>query len=612
MKFSEYNLYNIYEKCVNRINNIIFYVFILFLLLLIKIYNIQINNYELYNLKSYKNCTRLVYINPIRGLILDRNNKILASNKIIYNIELIPDRVNNIKKEIKKLSKIIKINKNEIKSFYNRLKKSYTSNPIIIKHKLNKSELNRFIVRKIEFPNFNINIEYKRYYPYKNLFSHIIGYVSLIDKYSLNNNKNNYNKNSYIGKMGLEKYYENILRGKFGIKEIEINNRGKFVRFKNKIMPINGNNIRTTLDFKLQNFSYNLMKKYKGSLIISDVNDGSILSMISSPSFNPNLFIYKNNSIKNLLNNKNYPILNRSIQGIYPPASTIKPYIGLLALYNNIINLNSLFYDPGWWKIPNSNNIYNDWNKNGRGWINIIKAIEESSDVYFYNIAYLIGIDKINKFMSYFGFNKKTNIDLPNEKIGILPSKEWKIKKIKKKWYIGDTISAGIGQGYFSVTPIQMLNALLILVNNGINKKLHIIKNKNIINNNNLKNIININDNIWNIIKFSMYNVAHSKNGTANSSFNNSKYKIACKTGTAQVFSLRNKKYFNNIVPKELRDHRLIIGFGPFNNPKIAIVLILENIGNEINPGDILRKIFDFILIKNNYNVNNEFLQNKK
>ncbi|QJC37400.1 penicillin-binding protein 2 [Enterobacteriaceae endosymbiont of Donacia thalassina] len=586
---------------------------ILLFILILNLYYLQIKSYRKYKLQSERNYAGFFFLKPNRGLIYDRNGIILAKNKSFYHIQIKPNNTNAFFRNIIFLQKLLKLKINKF-NLINLIKlkiKNHPSKLIILKIDLNNIQVSKFLVNKYKFPNMSLKIYQKRFYPQGNLFAHVIGYIN----FSKNKKKiifkkkklvKNYIDKSSIGISGIEKYYQKKIYGTTGYRKIAINNKGFYKYDICTQEAYTGSDIYLTIDYNLQKYIFSLMKDKKGAVIISDPRNGEILAMVSTPSFNPNLFI--DNNEKNNLNfllksNNDNPLINRVIQGIYPPASTIKPYIALAALNLNLINEYTILFDPGWWKIPKFNQIYKDWKKNGHGYLNINKAIKESSDSFFYHLAYNIGINKIHKWMNKFGYGKLTNIDLFNEKLGNLPTKQWKLKNIETPWYIGDTISVGIGQSYWNATPIQIHNALTILINNGISKPLHLYKKEKLNNifkyylHTKYKKVVNLPEKYWNIVKKGMYDVVNKKHGTLYKYFFDvKKYQVAAKTGTAQVFNLKNiKKYNINTIEKKLRDHKLIIAFAPFKNPKIAITIIIENNDKNILIGNITRKILNYI-----------------
>ncbi len=584
IKNNLYNKKNIFKK---RIKIILITLLILLIIIIYKIYKLQVIKYKKYSNLSKQNYSKIINIIPYRGLIFDRKGIPLVKNKKYYCLVIIPNKINNINKIINFLKKI-NIPKKKIDDLKFKItNKKNNLNTYVISKEINKKQINNYLFYKKYLRGIYIIKYFRRYYLYNKSITHIIGYA----------NKNKVNKN-ITGKTGIEKYYNNILFGKNGYKKIIINNKGKILNVSNIIFSKPGKNIKLTINIKLQNFIYNLLKNNKSSVIISNPKNGEILSLISTPSYDTNLFTKKISykEYNKIIKNKNKILINKAIQEIYPPASTIKPYIVLAALKEKNIKINYIMFDPGWWKLPKSNKIFYDWKKWGHGLINIKKSIEESSDTFYYQIAYNMGIKKLIKWIKIFGYGKKTGIDLPNENKGIIPNK--KIIK-KKNWYIGDTISIGIGQGHLAITPIQIHNSLITLINNGKKIKLHLlmkINNKNKIQYNK-KKIINIKKKYWNLIKKSMYGVAYNKNGTAYKDFLNTKYKLAVKSGTAQVYSIKKYQRYNNKkkINKNLKDHTLMNAFIPYKNPKFAITIIFEHGGNGFKIGYIMRKITDFI-----------------
>ncbi|QJC37812.1 penicillin-binding protein 2 [Enterobacteriaceae endosymbiont of Donacia bicoloricornis] len=588
---------------------------ILFSILIFNLYYLQIRSYKKYKLQAEQNYVGFFFLKPNRGLIYDRNGIVLAKNKSFYQIKIQTNNINDFLQKIIFLQKFLKlkINKSDIAKVTKSKKEKKSLKKIIFKIDLNNRQASKFLVNKYLFPEIPLKIYQKRFYPQKKLFAHVVGYIHS----DANKKKNifkkkktikNYTDNSSVGINGIEKYYQKKMYGTNGYQKIAINNKGFYKYTICKEESYTGKDIFLTIDYKLQKYIYSLMKDKKGAVIISDTRNGEILAMISTPSFDPNLFLNnkKEKSLHFLLKNKmiaNHPLINRAIQGIYPPASTVKPYMTLLALKLNLINEHTILFDPGWWKIPKFNQKYKDWKKNGHGYLNVNKAIQESSDFFFYKLAYNIGINKIHTWMDKFGYGKLTNIDLFNEKLGNLPTRQWKLNSTDTPWYIGDTISVGIGQSYWNATPIQIHNALTILVNNGISKPLHLYKKEKLNNifsyyiHKKYKKVVNFPIQYWNIVKNGMFNVVNKKNGTLYKYFLNIKnYSIAAKTGTAQVFNLNNLKKHNiNKIKEKLRDHKLIIAFAPFKHPKIAMTIIIENSNKDIFIGNIARKIFDYI-----------------
>lgn len=613
--FQDYN--NEHKISNNRILLVSIIIKILIFVLIVNLYKLQILNFKDYQTKSNENRIKIIPILPTRGIIYDRNGIPLAINRTIYQLEVIPEKVRNLNNCIKNLKSIVDLNDKDMKIFEKKRNSKYTQRflSLPLKISLNDIQQAKFAVNKYKFPEIEINSYQKRYYPYRSTLTHVLGYVSRINSKDLsklyrNGNILNYDINQYIGRSGIEKYYENILYGRIGYEKVEVNSKGSLIRRLNKKLPIPGKDIILTIDFNLQKYVENLLLGSRGAVVVASIKDGEILSLVSNPSYDPNLFVQGISSIKynKLLKDKNKPLINRVTHGLYPPASTIKPYIAISALSSGIINKNFFILDNGLWKLPGSNKKYRDWKKWGHGRTDIVKAIEESADTFFYQLAYYMGIENIAYWMKKFGYGSNTNIDLPDESNGIMPTKKWKLKKFNIPWYHGDTISVGIGQGYWTATPIQMLKSLMILARDGELCNPHLllgIKNNCKINyfHSKCTKLNNINLKYWKLIKEGMYGVANKDNGTASKNFSDTLYKVGAKSGTAQVYGLKNNEKYNdkNLV-EHLKDHKLMIAFAPFDKPKFSIVVVLENGGKGVmDVGKITRYILDYIILNKEF-----------
>lgn len=591
-----------------------FGILLLSTVLIANLYYLQITCFEIYQTRSNENRIKLVPIAPSRGIIYSSNGEPLALNHTIYQLELMPEKVKNLPETLQALRPIVELTDEDIANFEKERKRASFFTSIILKTHLTELQIARFAINQFNFPGIEINAYQKRYYPYVSSMTHVIGYVAKINDKELERlNKEgmlaNYSATYDIGKLGIERYYESILHGKAGYEEIEVNNRGRVIRKLKEQPPQAGKDIYLTLDLKLQIYIQKLISRIRGAVVVTDPKSGGILALVSNPSYDANLFVngISRKNYQALLNDPNRPFINRVTQGVYPPASTVKPYIIVSALSDGVINKNTNLVDPGWWKLPGSGKRFRDWKKLGHGNINIIQAIEESSDTFFYQIAFDMGINRLSEWMTKFGYGKYTGIDLSEEVSGIMPTSEWKKKRYKKPWYIGDTIPVGIGQGYWSATPIQMTKVLMTLVNNGIVKSPHLLSNIKVngilipYKQKEQSKMSDVHSQYWDIAKLGMYGVANHPNGTVYRSFSDAPYKAAVKSGTAQVYSYEN--YNTNKISEHLRDHKLMTAFGPFDNPKAVITVVLENGGLGANIGSITRQILDYTLC--NYNKKN-------
>ncbi|CEN32166.1 Penicillin-binding protein 2 [Candidatus Westeberhardia cardiocondylae] len=594
------------------------YVIIFFIgVLIVNLYYLQIFSFKEYQIRSNKNRIKFIPIIPKRGIIYDCHGIPLALNYTSYQLEIMPNKIKNLKKTINSLQNIVHLSNNDIMKFKNLWKREkYRFLSFPIKCNLTNSQLASFFVNQNRFPGVYVKSYQCRYYPYGSILAHVLGYVSKNDDCNINqfhdkNKIKNYAKIKNVGKLGIERFYNQVLYGVPGYIIIEVDRIGNMVRKLHECSPISGKNIILSLDIFLQIYITKLLNNIRSAVVVADPRNGEIRALLSSPSYNPNLFTKSISTVDYfaLSKNENFPFINRVTQGLYPPASTVKPQILVSALTHGIIKENFFMYDPGWWKFPGSKKYYRDWKRWGHGLFNLTIAIEESIDTLFYQLAYDMGIDLLSEYMKKFGYGKLTGIDIKEEYSGIMPNKEWKLKKIKQPWYPGDTISIGIGQGYWIATPIQMLKALMILINNGNIYTPHLcvyisdLKNKMLSYQKKYFKVEGLfSSKYWHVVKEGMYAAANCINGTAYKSFSNAKYKVAAKSGTAQVYSLRDNEIYDiNRVSEKLRDHKLMVSFAPFDTPTICIVIVLENSNMNTMIGIITRKIFDYILLNDCY-----------
>ncbi|OVY90560.1 peptidoglycan DD-transpeptidase MrdA [Yersinia pestis] len=579
--------------------------------LVANLYNLQIIRFDDYSTRSNDNRIKLVPIAPSRGMIFDRNGTPLALNRTIYQLELMPEKIENLSATLNALRPIVDLTDDDIANFEKERKRSRRFTSIAVKTPLTEVQVARFAVNQFRFPGIEVKGYQRRFYPYGSALTHVIGYVSKInDKEVERLDKEgilpNYAATHDIGKLGIERYYESTLHGKTGYEEVEVNNRGRVIRQLHEQPPQAGKDIYLTLDLSLQIYIEKLLSGSRAAVVVTDPRTGGILALVSNPSYDPNLFVdgISNKDYQGLLNDTNRPLINRATQGVYPPASTVKPYIAVSALSAGVITKNTSLFDPGWWQLPGSEKRYRDWKKWGHGRLNVTKALEESADTFFYQVAYDMGIDRLSSWMSKFGYGEYTGIDLSEERAGLMPTREWKQKRHKKPWYQGDTIPVGIGQGYWTATPIQMAKSLMTLINDGTVKTPHLLQSTRIdgvlvpYKQEDSTQIGSINSGYWEIAKDGMYGVANRPNGTGRKFFEGTPYKAAAKSGTAQVYSYET--YNASKVAEHLRDHKLMVAFAPYENPTVSVAIILENGGAGPAVGTITRQILDHILLGDN------------
>jgi penicillin-binding protein 2 len=475
---------------------------------------------------------------------------------------------------------------------------------------LSESEVARFSVNHHLFSGVDVVARLHRRYPMGADTAHAIGYVARISEADLPNlDASNYVGTTHTGKLGVEKAYEDLLHGRVGYRQVEVNAQGRIIREIDIIPPEPGKNIYLTLDVSLQKVAVEALRDKRGAIVAIDPKNGDVLALVSSPSYDPNPFVngIDARSYQALLQSKDKPLLNRALQGKYPPGSTIKPFLGVAALAFGVRQLSDEIWCPGWYTLKGSKHQYRDWKKMGHGHANLRKAITQSCDVYFYALAHDMGIEKINKTMVDFGFGKKTQIDIKGEVSGLVPSKEWKRKTFNQPWFPGETLIVGIGQGSILATPLQIATATSALANQGkLYRPRLALHAKNPITNEDKNfpirpyHMISIyNKEQWQEVIEAMVSVVHGARGTARRSGVKAEYKIAGKTGTAQVIGIaQDEEYKKEEIPEEFRDHALFIAFAPVESPRIAVAIIVENGGSGSRiAAPIARQLFDHYLL---------------
>ncbi|MDP9500489.1 penicillin-binding protein 2 [Bisgaard Taxon 45] len=587
------------------------FVLVLTAILVTNLYHLQIVNYDSYQTRSNGNRIKLLPLPPTRGLIYDRYGQLLAENLTFFGLYIVPEKVENLDRTFEELKAIVGLTEEDIDRFKKERRRASRYTPILLKPHLTEEQIARFSVNQYRFTSLEVKPYFKRHYLYGEPLTHILGYVAKINDKDVERLKKegkftNYAGTHDMGKLGIERYYEAQLHGSTGFEEVEVNNRGKVIRKLREQPAIAGKSIHLTIDLALQRYITDLLSGQKGAVVVLDPKDNSILAMVSTPSYDNNLFVdgISSADYKRLLNDPNRPLYSRVTQGAYPPASTVKPFIGVAALHENVITQNMTIFDPGYWVLPNTTKRFRDWKKTGHGQTDLNKAIVESSDTYFYQTAYNMGIDRLSDWMKRFGFGVPTGIDIQEETAGIMPSREWKQKRHKRPWVQGDTISVGIGQGYWIATPLQVAKATSVLINEGKVHTPHLMKS---VEGSTVEpyqdpllyeDISEPKKAYWDAAKRGMYNVVNAPNGTGRKAFLGSSYRVAGKSGTAQVFSLKeNQTYDASGLKKELHDHAWFTAYAPYDDPKMVVSIILENAGGGSSvAAPIVRQIMDYYL----------------
>jgi penicillin-binding protein 2 len=578
----------------NFFNRLIFvYIFFacLFLYLIYKTFSLQVSSFTDYEIASLKNKTREVLIQPRRGIIYDRNGEIIVNNVPSYNLIINPSVINDLDSTLSNIKKIIDLSDLEIKNAQDNFSlKKKLNRELILKTNLTNEEIAKFEVRKYRYPNLFIAERYSRENMYPYLFSHSVGYVGSINEEDLQDILSSqdlkpretifkYSKGHLKGKTGLENIYDKQLRGFFGKRIYEVDANGRFLEEKETIDSIDGKDIYTSLDLTAQQVAYNELNNRRGAVVAVNLESGAILSYVSSPSFSVNDITngLSQKEFNKLLNDNDKPFFDRAGQGRYSPASTIKPAIGLFGLEKDLIDWQYTIDDIGFFVLPEDGRIYRGWRKDGHGIINLQDAIIESSNTFFFSLAYQTEVNELIEYLSNFGFGKNICLDCFYPDKGLLPSPAWKMNTHNFGWFKGDTVNLGVGQGYLSATPLQLAYYSSFLANKGsLNNFSFVQNNKDAIRNNFITN--NINDVDWKKIHESMIGVIENPKGTAGRLKNLKEYIIAAKSGTVELVSTETKEDYKIIRETEgNRDHAIIIAFGPMPNPKYAVSVVIEN-----------------------------------
>ena len=584
--------------------------FFLLILLLSRLVYLQITNQQHYSTLSENNRVSIRPIAPTRGLIFDRNGILLAQNLPSFTLEIIPEHVENLNKTLENLSQLININKEDLRRFHKSRRKKRRFEGVPLRFRLNEEEVAKISVQQNKLPGVIIKAQLSRHYPQGKLAAHAIGYVSRINEAELRKlNASNYSATTHIGKVGIERTYEDILHGKVGFQHVETNAQGRVLRVLDRTLPVSGKNLYLNLDSKVQAIAEQGLAENNGALVAIDPRNGAVLAMVSMPVYDPNLFVHgiSSKNYKELSHSAERPLFNRALRGQYPPGSTIKPFIGLAGLELKELQSHDEIDCPGWYMLKNDERRYRDWKKHGHKKTDLLKAITESCDVYFYDLAFNLGIDNISSFLAHFGLGQKTGIDLRGELSGINPSRKWKKRNRNMRWFHGETLIIGIGQGYMLTTPLQLAHATAAISMMGERFKPRMLygiqdeQNSPMIKTKAapLKSVPISEEKNWQTVLSAMKNVVYGLHGTARGIKHNLKYTLAGKTGTAQVFGIaQDAEYKKEEIAKKLQDHALFIGFAPYENPVIAVALIVENGGHGGSAAaPIVRKVMDQYLL---------------
>ena len=584
-----------------------------FSLLLVRLVYLQVLQYDYYRTKAEDNRISIVPIMPNRGLILDRSGAVLARNYSAYTLEISPGKVADLEKTIDELAAIVEIRASDRTRFKRLRIEAKGADSLPIRTRLTDEEVAKFAVNRYRFPGVDIQARLFRQYPLNELASHLVGYIGRINDRDVDRIEDegltaNYKGTDHIGKTGLEQSYESELHGITGYEQVEVDSGGRGVRTLSRTSPTSGNNLVLTLDIRLQEVAEQAFGENRGALVAIEPATGGILAFVSKPGFDPNLFVDGIDTASwDLLNTSpDRPMVNRALAGTYPPGSTFKPYMALAALELGKRTPQQTIHDPGFFQFGNHR--FRDDKVGGHGTVDMYKSIVASCDTYYYVLGNDLGIDNIARFIGQFGFGAKTGIDVEGEATGVLPSQEWKRRRFSKpeqqKWYAGETISVGIGQGYNAYTPLQMAQAMAALANNGVIYRPHLV---NYIENIGSGERTLVEPKVERTITLKAENIEFIKRalagvnteGTGARAFAKAEYTSAGKTGTAQVVAMKqNEKYDEKRVAERHRDHALFIAFAPLESPKIALAVVVENAGFGARAAaPIARQVLDYYLL---------------
>jgi len=573
------------KRLKRRSSLLFFFVFLLTIVGMSKIIELTVLDRQEYLTESEKNRIINVPIYPARGLIQLSNGEIIAENIVTHDLSIKKSLFDHSSTEISDLQRILLEPELEIQSHISQITNS--SDELILISGLSSEQLAKYQINKEKWPSIELKTRLRRFLPHKNIFSHVIGHLGEVTKEDIRRNQDiRYKQGAYLGKVGLEKKYESAMRGKRGFRAVEVDVFGNQIREIERTQPERPLNLFLSLNLRLQALARQELSGRKGAIVAIDPNTGFIKALVSSPDYNPNILNKtENGSPYPKEKQKDAPLFNRAISGSYPPASTIKPFLGLLGLEERAIDIDTIIKDEGVFQINGEGRKYRGWKEEGHGDVNLHKAIVESSDVYFYELASKLTIDRISYFLSLFNFGRNTGVDLINESSSVLPDRNWKLGNIGEAWFVGDTVNMGIGQGYITVTPLQLASSVSAIATKGKIFKPKLVERlgEQVIEPE-LQFTIELNKKEnWEAIEKSMIAVINSWNGTAHNLYKEGGIRIAGKTGTAQIKSLVDqeltvKEEYEGIREIEKnRDHALFVSYGPLPNPNLTVVVIVEN-----------------------------------
>ncbi|MCI0911851.1 penicillin-binding protein 2 [Pseudomonas putida] len=584
-------------------------VMLLVCVLIARLYYLQIIQYDYHSTLSENNRVHVQPIPPTRGLIFDRNGVIIADNRPSFSLSMTRERAGNWQQVLDTIVEVLELTADDRALFEKRMRQGRRPfEPVPILFELNEEQIARVAVNQFRLPGVEVVAQLVRHYPQGAHFAHSVGYVGRINEKELKSlDPVNYSGTHHIGKTGIERFYEDDLHGQVGYEEVETNARGRVLRVLKRTDPKPGKDIVLSLDIKLQEAAEAALGGRRGAVVALDPRSGEVLAMVSQPSFDPNLFVtgISFKAYAELRDSIDRPLFNRVLRGLYPPGSTIKPAVAIAGLDSGVVNAGSRVFDPGYYQLPNYDHKYRNWNRSGDGWVDLDTAIMRSNDTYFYDLAHKMGIDRLSTYMNKFGIGQKVALDMFEESAGLMPSREWKRATRRQAWFPGETLILGIGQGYMQATPLQLAQATALIANKGVWNRPHLaktIEGQPPVDPNPMENIILRDKSDWAKVTHGMEQVMHNARGTARKAAAGAQYRIAGKSGTAQVVAIRQgEKYDRNKIQERHRDHALFVAFAPADDPKIVVSVMVEN--GESGSGvaaPVVRQIMDAWLLDEN------------
>ncbi|WP_044872301.1 penicillin-binding protein 2 [Pseudomonas sp. LFM046] len=553
--------------------------------LIARLYYLQVIQYEYHSTLSENNRVHVQPIPPTRGLIFDRNGVIIADNRPSFSLSVTRERAGEWQKTLDVIVEVLQLTPEDRTLFEKRMKQGRRPfEPVPILFELTEEQIARIAVNQFRLPGVEVVAQLVRHYPQGEHFAHSVGYVGRINEKELKQlDPVNYSGTHHIGKTGIERFYEDQLHGEVGYEEVETNARGRVLRVLKRTDPKPGKDLVLTLDVRLQEAAEQALAGRRGAIVAIEPSSGDVLAMVSQPSFDPNPFVtgISFKSYAELRDSIDRPLYNRVLRGLYPPGSTIKPMVAVSGLDAGVVTPASRVFDPGFYQLPNYDHKYRNWNRSGDGWVNMETAIMRSNDTYFYDLAHKMGIDRLHDYMSRFGFGQRVALDMFEESSGLMPSREWKRARYRQAWFPGETLILGIGQGYMQATPLQLAQAVALMANRGKWIRPHLaktIEGQPPVDPSPMPDILLRDPKFWDYGRLGMEQVVHGARGTAHKVGATSVYRIAGKSGTAQVVAIKQgEKYDRTKLQERHRDHALFVAFAPAEDPKIAVAVMVEN-----------------------------------